>query len=120
MTGGRAALLAAAALVAGTAIAAAPPPATIRDGEAIYHDKCVYCHDAKGWGTRALALRTQPGEAILVNRKELPAALTEIVVRRGIGSMPGFTPTELSDAEIARVAKWLDKTQSPEKTGDNP
>lgn len=89
---------------------AAAPARALRDGEAIYRDKCVYCHDSRGWGTRALSRRTPEGEAMLTNRKQLPAAVTRYVVRRGMGSMPGFTPTDLSDAEIARVATWLDKT----------
>lgn len=93
-----------------TAAASAAPAKPPRDGEAIYRDKCLYCHDARGWGTRALSRRTPPGEAMLTSRKVLPAALTKFVVRRGMGSMPGFTPTDLSNAEIDRVAAWLDKS----------
>lgn len=80
-----------------------------RSGQDIYRDKCVYCHDSRGWGTRVLARRTPPGEGELVKRKDLPAAYTQIVVRRGLNSMPGFTPTDLSDEEIARLAHWLDE-----------
>jgi mono/diheme cytochrome c family protein len=37
----------------------------------------------------------------------LPAAYIVYVVRHGTGSMPPFTPTELTDAQLARLAKWL-------------
>ena len=80
-----------------------------RSGQEIYSDKCVYCHDSRGWGTRVLARRTPPGESELIKRKDLPAVYTQMVVRRGLNSMPGFTPTDLSDEEIARVARWLDE-----------
>jgi len=80
-----------------------------RSGQDIYFDKCVYCHDSRGWGTRVLARRTPPGEAELTKRKDLPAAYTKIVVRRGLNAMPQFTPTDLSDDEVAAVARWLDE-----------
>ena len=88
---------------------AAPPATPVRDGEAIFKDKCIYCHDVRGWGTRALARRVPPGQELLTRRDALPADFVKIAVRRGIGSMPGFTPTDLSDAEVAAVADWLDR-----------
>jgi mono/diheme cytochrome c family protein len=107
----RALHLAAIALGAGALASAAftARASDARSGQEIYSDKCVYCHDSRGWGTRVLARRTPPGEAELVKRKDLPAAYTQLVVRRGLNSMPGFTPTDLSDEEIARVARWLDE-----------
>jgi mono/diheme cytochrome c family protein len=81
----------------------------LRSGEAIYRDRCIYCHDRGGWATRVLAKRVPAAEAQLTSRKDLPAEYTRQVVRRGIGSMPAFTPTDLSDREIAVVAEWLAK-----------
>ncbi len=78
-----------------------------RSGEQVYNDKCVYCHDGRGWGTRVLARRVPEGQAELTRRESLPEGYTATVVRRGIGSMPPFTPTEISDEEIAAVARWL-------------
>ncbi len=82
--------------------------ASSRSGEEIYNDKCVYCHSRRGWGTRVLSRRVPEGQAELTERALLPAAFTAAVVRQGIGSMPAFTPTDLSDEEIAVVAQWLE------------
>ncbi len=99
------ALPAAIAVCGGIALAASVP----RSGEQVFNDKCVLCHDAGGWGTRSLAKRVPKGEAELLRRKDLPPAYTKIVVRRGIGSMPQFTPTDLSDADLDAVAIWLEQ-----------
>ena len=88
---------------AATAQDALPP----RTGEEIFAQRCVFCHDARGWGTRSLARRTPPGQAELLKREVLPEVLVRYSVRRGVGSMPQFTPTEISDAELDNLARWL-------------
>ena len=78
-----------------------------RRPEDIFAARCAYCHEAGGWGTRVLARRMPEAQAELRKRGNLPAALTALVVRRGIGAMPPFTPTEISDAELQALAEWL-------------
>lgn len=90
----------------GIAAAAQERPRTAPE---IFAATCVHCHDSGGWGTRALAPRVPAGEAALLKRKNLPAALTRLVVRRGIGSMPPLTPTDITDAELEQLARWLDE-----------
>lgn len=80
-----------------------------RSAPEMFADSCIYCHDAGGWGTRSLARRVPPGEAELLKRKNLPAGLTRMVVRRGIGAMPPLAPTDLTDDELDRLARWLDE-----------
>ena len=80
-----------------------------RTAPEIFTATCVYCHDSGGWGTRTLAQRVPAGEAALLRRKDLPAALTRLAVRRGVGSMPPLTPTDLTDEELDRLARWLDE-----------
>ena len=75
----------------------------------MFAETCAFCHDTGGWGTRTLARRVPAGEAELLKRKSLPAAFTRGVVRRGIGAMPPFTPTDLTDEELDRLAQWLDE-----------
>lgn len=100
-------------LAASIAIAAFAPVAAQSAGEAsrspqeVFSTRCAYCHEAGGWGTRLLARRVAAGQAELRKRSNLPAVYTTAVVRRGIGAMPQFTPTELSDEELAVLAEWL-------------
>ena len=98
------------AALAASAQDAEPSPAQTapRTGPEIFADKCIFCHDARGWGTRSLARRIPEGQAELLQRVELPPILVQYAVRRGAGSMPQFTPTEISDAELDVLAAWLD------------
>ncbi|HSG57400.1 MAG TPA: cytochrome c [Paracoccaceae bacterium] len=100
--------LALAASAQDTATPTEATPATPRTGPEIFAETCVHCHNARGWGTRSLARRTPPGQAELLQRQVLPPALVRHAVRRGIGSMPQFTPTEISDEELEVLADWLD------------
>jgi mono/diheme cytochrome c family protein len=99
-------LILAAALVCFSAPALGQAP--LRDGAAIYNDKCTYCHAERGWGTRELAKRTEAGKAKLLDRTDLSSDFVVAAVRRGIGSMPAFTPTDMTDAELDVLAKWLE------------
>lgn len=93
----------------GQAKALADAPAPARTGADLFASKCALCHQKGGWATRALAKRVPLDQAELLNRKDLPADYVKQVVRRGIGSMPQFTPTDLSDEELDRLAAWLEK-----------
>ena len=93
--------------LAGLGIAAAAQDRQ-RAAPEIFADTCVHCHDAGGWGTRSLAQRVPAGQAELLKRKDLPVVLTRIAVRRGIGAMPPLTPTDLTDEELERLARWLE------------
>lgn len=91
------------------ALATANAQAPGRSAPDLFASKCALCHQKGGWGTRTLAKRVPPEQAELLNRRALPADYVKHVVRRGIGSMPQFTPTDLSDAELDRLAFWLEK-----------
>ena len=80
-----------------------------RTAPEIFDETCIHCHDSGGWGTRRLAPRVPVGEAALLRRKDLPTALTRLAVRRGVGSMPPLTPTDITDEELERLARWLDE-----------
>lgn len=80
-----------------------------RSPEQMFAQTCARCHGPGGWGTRELAKRSAPGEAELLQRKTIPADLVRFVVRHGVGSMPPFTPTDLTDDEVNRLALWLER-----------
>ena len=74
---------------------AADPPAQERDRT--YAKVCGFCHDAG------------VGPAIL--GRELPVAYIDNVVRHGFRAMPSFRSTEIDNAALASVARWV--SQSP-------
>jgi len=87
--------------------AAKTQPEAPRPSDQIYAERCAYCHDANGWGTRVLARRLPASDAVLLNRASLPPGYITFVVRHGIGAMPQFTPSEITDAELAELSRWL-------------
>ena len=107
LSGGNASLCAAVSLAA---LAWSPAHCQVTDhGAVLFEQKCAACHDSAGWGTRALARRVRPGQAELAVRKGLTADYVRYVVRHGVGSMPPFTPTDLSDAELRALGAWLQR-----------
>ncbi len=91
---------------AGTALVAiSEDPAS---PEGLFARKCGVCHAGGRLypGTRALEIRgVKP--AVLLDRTDLDKAYVEQVVRNGLGSMPPFTPTALSDSELVAITKLL-------------
>jgi mono/diheme cytochrome c family protein len=103
--GGAAALLC-------VALAAAAPAGAQQaiDGKAVFDKWCAPCHgDGPGKpGTNALqALYKGAKPALLEKRTDLPAELTKQFVRTGVSVMPFFRKTEISDAELDALAKYL-------------
>ena len=74
---------------------AADPPAQERDRT--YAKVCGFCHD-KGVGPAILG-------------RELPVAYIENVVRHGFRAIPSFRSSEIDNAALASVARWV--SQSP-------
>jgi mono/diheme cytochrome c family protein len=67
-----------------------------REPSAIYATTCGYCHGAN------------VGPIIL--GRHLPAASIEAVVRHGPNAMPAFRPTEVTDAELHALARWIESS----------
>jgi cytochrome c5 len=85
-----------------------------RSGEALFSNKCGYCHLTGGMGTNLLtkqrvALKEAPEMGLLVNRKDLTADYVRSVVRLGKGAMPRQTKVDITDAELDSVAQFLGK-----------
>lgn len=95
----------AAIVLAGQASAQSPAG----DAARLFGAKCAACHATGGWGTRTLARRVSSNQAELTSRRGLDPSYIKFVVRRGVGSMPQFTPTDLSDGELRTLSDWLAK-----------
>lgn len=85
-----------------------------RNGEALFSNKCGYCHLTGGMGTNLVTKqRVALGEAselgLLVNRKDLTADYVKSVVRLGKGAMPRQTKVDITDAELDSVARYIGK-----------
>jgi mono/diheme cytochrome c family protein len=87
-----------------------------RDGEALFSNKCGYCHLTGGMGTnlvtkQRVALGEAPELGLLTNRKDLTADYVKSVVRLGKGAMPRQTKVDITDAELDSVARYLGKAE---------
>jgi (+)-pinoresinol hydroxylase len=95
------------------AIAAEPTAAlTARQeqGRKLYNGTCVYCHGPNVWGTFTLERRLGEDHALLEQRTDLVAPYVKTVVRAGLGSMPAFRRTELSDADVDAIVDYLTRS----------
>lgn len=79
------------------------------DGKQLFHQKCAMCHGAVGMGTGLLARRMKPEVAPLEMREDLSAAYIERAARVGILNMPPITRGDVSDAQLASIARYLAK-----------
>lgn len=89
---------------AGMAVHAAAP-----DGQQLFQHKCAMCHGAVGMGTGLLARRMKPEVAQLEKRDDLSAAYVERAARIGVLNMPPITRGDVSDAQLALIARYLSK-----------
>ena len=89
---------------------AAPLHAQTTDGKAVFEKWCAPCHgDGPGKpGTAALqVLYKGVKPALLEKRTDLAPEFTSAIVRTGVSVMPFFRKTEISDAELDALAKYL-------------
>jgi mono/diheme cytochrome c family protein len=97
--------------LSGSAPAADPSDAHTA-GRAVYTKWCAPCHDPGVIhpGTNALTVKYQgvkPG--VLLEWRDLQPDTVRYVVRHGISVMPQFRKTEISDAELDALAKFLSR-----------
>lgn len=98
-----------AGLTMGTALAAEPSDRHAA-GRAVYTKWCAPCHDPGVIhpGTNALTAKYKGVKSgVLLEWKDLPPELVRHLVRNGISVMPQFRKTEISDADLDALAKFL-------------
>jgi mono/diheme cytochrome c family protein len=103
--------LALAALLAG-AVRAGEPADSYAAGRTVYTKWCAPCHDPGVIhpGTNALTVKykgVKPG--VLLDWKDLQPETVKFLVRHGISVMPQFRKTEISDADLDALAKFLSR-----------
>jgi (+)-pinoresinol hydroxylase len=87
-------------------------PDPYQGGRAVYTKWCAPCHDPGVIhpGTNALTVKyrgVKPG--VLLEWKDLPPDTVRFLVRHGISVMPQFRKTEISDADLEALAKFLSR-----------
>jgi (+)-pinoresinol hydroxylase len=115
MNGAALAVLVASILAGLTLVGSAPaeePSDPYASGRAVYTKWCAPCHDPGVIhpGTNALTVKyrgVKPG--VLLEWKDLPPETVRFLVRHGISVMPQFRKTEISDADLDALAKFLSR-----------
>ncbi len=110
------------------------PDPTLKDpiarrGKEVFQARCAACHGAYEKSTDTAAsnpggMSAMPGTAALAakykgakpaeleQRTDLTAEFVSLLVRRGVGFMPPFRPTEVSDEDLKAVSVYLARKHS--------
>lgn len=79
----------------------ASPP---RAPEVVYAKTCGYCHGQH--------------VAPVIRGRNLPPEIIAQYVRSGPRAMPAFRPTEISDAELKALARWVSTSKADPREHD--
>ena len=83
-----------------------------QQGQELFRNNCFYCHSEKVWGTLSLEKRRPAGDALLEKRTDLVPEFVKSVVRKGLGSMPAYRRTELTDADVDAIIAYLTRNNA--------
>jgi len=89
------------------------PADLIARGEAVFNYWCRACHgpEMAKPGTAALAAKYRGAlPAALAERTDMTPDIIKHWVREGISMMPFFRPTEISNADLEALARYLSKS----------
>jgi (+)-pinoresinol hydroxylase len=92
--------------------AAEPVKTKTEAGHRVFIQWCAPCHSGSGFkaGIAGLQAKYQGAKpAVLEERTDLTPAIVKAFVRNGTGIMPPFRRTEVSDADLEAIAKYLAK-----------
>jgi mono/diheme cytochrome c family protein len=94
-------------------------------GRVVYEKWCAPCHapGVQHPGTNALTVKYQGVKSgVLLEWRDLPAATVKFWVRHGLSVMPQFRKTEISDAELDALARYLSRNTAVNKrhTSERP
>ena len=92
-----------------TGPASAQSPGSEDAGKRLFSQRCAMCHNSAGMGTGLLSRRMKPEVAELEKRDDLSAAFVVVAARSGILNMPMITRGDVSDPDLAQIAKYLSR-----------
>jgi mono/diheme cytochrome c family protein len=78
-------------------------------GREVFDRLCSHCHapGVEHPATRQLAVTRGEDKAVLAERRDLAAEYIRYVVRNGLKSMPGFYPSDLTEAQLESLVEYL-------------
>ena len=84
-------------------------------GKEVFEHYCVHCHGAGNDqpGTLQLGRTRGKDKAVLTERTDLLPDYVRLVVRGGLRAMPSFAPSDLTDAKLSVLARYLGKAIIP-------
>jgi (+)-pinoresinol hydroxylase len=94
------------------AVPAQQPAAAARASDPTFEKWCSHCHRSGIYMAGTLGLQRKYNgskPALLEQRDDLTVASVKAFVRHGSNSMPPFRKTEISDAELDTLARYLAK-----------
>ena len=80
---------------------------SVEEGQTLFNDKCMSCHNPAATGSVMLGKRLGEENAVLSERNNLSAEYIKVVLRYGVGSMPWYRRSEISDAQADAIAAYL-------------
>lgn len=88
---------------------ALPAAGVEAEGKAVFDRYCVHCHGpgAEPPGTLQLARTRGQERALLTERPDLAPDYIRHVVRNGLKAMPPFVPSDLTDAQLEALVRYL-------------
>jgi len=91
-------------------VASMPSARAETSGKQVFDHYCAHCHGAgDAPGTLQLGRTRGKDRALLAARSDLAPDFIEHVVRHGLKSMPPFTPSDLNDADLEALVRFLTK-----------
>ena len=106
------------AIVFGAAVNAAGQESATERGRQVYEKWCTPCHgsgEGKPGTIAAAALYKGSKPAILTDRTDLTPAAIKTAVRSGMFVMPRFRKTEVTDAELEAIVRYLTRRSDAKK-----
>ena len=78
-------------------------------GAQLYMHWCIHCHSPAPFAAGTSRLKfARPGVSpVLMERDDLDAQYVSTVVRNGLGAMPSFRRTEITEQELAAITRFL-------------
>lgn len=90
-------------------------PGSVPGADPTFDKWCAHCHRSGLYMAGTLGLQVKykgtSVPALLEQRTDLTPEIVKTFVRHGSNSMPPFRKTEISDAELDALAKYLSKSK---------